>query len=125
MNIKGTLHKKYDSVQVSDRFKKREFVLEYKDNPLYPQYISFQLTQDRCDLLETYRPGDLLDVEFNLRGREWTSPQGEVKYFTTLEAWRLSPVQTTTPSSAHEPSPTPPPDALNVSDLQDDDDLPF
>lgn len=125
MNIKGTLYKKYDAVQVSERFKKREFVLEYKDNPLYPQYISFQLTQDRCDLMESYREGDALDVEFNIRGREWTSPQGEVKYFTTLEAWRLSPVQATPQSGGFEPSPTPPPDALNVSDLQDDDDLPF
>jgi hypothetical protein len=51
----------------------------------------FQLTKDRCEQLDGYTVGDELHVEFNLRGREWHSPSGEVKYFNTLEAWRVEP----------------------------------
>lgn len=72
---------------VSEKFSKRTFVVETADQ--YPQQIEFQLTQDKCELLNTYAPGNKLEVSFNLRGREWTSPAGEVKYFNTLEAWRL------------------------------------
>lgn len=124
MNIQGKLFKKFDTQQVSDRFRKREFVIEYADNPLYPQFILFQLTQDRCDLLEPYMEGVMLEVDFNLRGREWTSPQGETKYFNSLEAWRLNPVQTIQPQGEDAPPP-PPPDAVDVTDLNDEDDLPF
>eukprot|EP01041_Mallomonas_annulata_P030605 gene30605-52780_t len=49
----------------------------------------FQLTQDKCSLADGVNTNDQIEVSFNLRGREWTSPQGEVKYFNTLEAWRI------------------------------------
>jgi hypothetical protein len=49
----------------------------------------FQLTQDKCDYLDVYQLGNQVEVSFNLRGKSWTNPQGEVKYFNTLEAWRL------------------------------------
>ena len=55
----------------------------------YPQHISFQLSQDKCSLLDPYQLGQEVKVHFNLRGREWTSPSGEVKYFNSLDAWRL------------------------------------
>lgn len=89
MNVEGKLHLKMDTVQVSDTFKRRGFVVEYTDNPLYPQFVSFELTQDRTTLIDNLNVGDLVEITFNLKGREWTSPQGEVKYFNTLEAWRV------------------------------------
>jgi hypothetical protein len=49
----------------------------------------FQLTQDKCSLLDAFMEGQQVEVSFNLKGREWTSPQGEVKYFNTLEAFRV------------------------------------
>lgn len=87
MELKGILKKIDNEMQVSEKFRKRDFVLTTDDK--YPQHISFQLTQDRVDLLDQYNIDDEITVHFNLRGREWTSPKGEVKYFNTLEAWRI------------------------------------
>lgn len=88
MDITGILKLKSEAQQVSDKFRKREFVLT-DNSSQYPQHISFQLTQDKCSLLDQYNVGDEIKVHFNLRGREWTSPKGEIKYFNTLEAWRI------------------------------------
>ena len=89
MEIQGKLHVKYDTNQVSEKFARREFVVEFSDNPMYPQFIKFEVTQDKCALLDPVREGEMVDVTFNLRGREWINPQGEKKYFTSLEAWRI------------------------------------
>jgi hypothetical protein len=86
--IKGLLRVKGDVQQVKDTFKKREFVLT-DNSSQYPQHISFQLTQDKCALLDNVNVGEEINVSFNLRGREWTSPQGELRYFNSLEAWRI------------------------------------
>jgi len=88
MNVKGKLHLKGETQQISQKFAKREFVIETEDK--YPQKVILQLTQDKCGLLDAYEVGDAVDVDFNLRGREWTPPKGEVKYFNTLEAWRFN-----------------------------------
>ncbi len=88
MDITGTLKVKNAEQKVSEKFKKREFVI-VDNSSQYPQYLQFQLTQDRCSLLDSYNIGDELKVYFNLRGREWTNPQGEVKYFNSLEAWKI------------------------------------
>jgi hypothetical protein len=76
------------TVQVSEKFAKREFVITDASS-MYPQDIMFQSTQDKCSLLDNVQVNDQVEVSFNLRGREWTSPTGEVKYFNTLEAWRI------------------------------------
>jgi hypothetical protein len=76
------------TVQVSDKFSKREFVVT-DNSSMYPQDILFQATQDKCSLLDGFQQNDQVEVSFNLRGREWTSPSGEVKHFNTLEAWRI------------------------------------
>ncbi len=88
MEITGTLKVKFDTQKVSDRFQKREFVLTTEANTPYPQHVSFQVTQDKCDILNKFEVGQELKVQFNLRGREWNGPQG-TKYFNTLEAWRI------------------------------------
>ena len=88
MDITGILKVKNEAQQVSEKFKKREFVIT-DNSSQYPQHISFQLTQDKCSLLDNYKVGAEIRVHFNLRGREWTSPQGEIKYFNSLEAWRI------------------------------------
>lgn len=121
MEIQGKLHVKMDTQSVTETFRRREFVVEYADNPLYPQHVLFQLTQDRCSLIDELRLGDVINVTFNLRGREWTSPQGEKKYFNTLEAWRISKADT---------DPAAPPASnggfTNSSSLpSQDDDLPW
>lgn len=89
MDAIGILKEKFDTKRVSDKFKTREFVLTTEHKTKYPQHVSFQLTQDKCDLIDQYRIGDEIQVHFNIRGREWSGPQG-VKYFNTLEVWRIS-----------------------------------
>jgi hypothetical protein len=92
MEIIGTLKLKKDTQRVSERFQKREFVLTTEGNTPYPQHVLFQLTQDKCTMLDTFREGDELRVQFNLRGREWDGGQG-VKYFVSLDAWRIEKLQ--------------------------------
>lgn len=77
-----------DEQVISDKFKKRDLVIE-TEGERFTQKVSFQLTQDKCELLDKFSNGDEVDVYFNVKGRDWTSPQGEVKYFNTLEAWRI------------------------------------
>lgn len=94
--IEGKLLKKYDTESKSASFQAREFVLEIVDGN-YPQFIKFQLTQDRCALLDPVNEGEQIKVHFDLRGREW---QG--KYFTNLNAWRIekpAPVAAAAPAS--------------------------
>ena len=89
MEIKGTIKKISQTVEISDRFRKREFVIEYSNNPEYPQFIQFEMVQDRCEFLDKFKEGQKVEIFFDLRGREWTSPQGEIKYFNTLQAWKI------------------------------------
>lgn len=89
----GKLHTIFETKQVSERFTKREFVVELADNPKYPQVVQFQLTGDRCAQLDGLKVGDSVRIEFSLRGREWRNGQGEVKYFNSLDVWRIEPAQ--------------------------------
>jgi len=86
--LKGKVKAVGQTVQVSDKFSKREFVVT-DESEKYPQDIMLQLTQDKCELLNSVQVNQEVEVSFNLRGRGWTNPQGEVKYFNTLEAWKI------------------------------------
>lgn len=112
--VSGVVKTIQDTVNVSDKFSKREFVLTLPGQ--YPQHVSFQMTQDKCSVLDGYSVGQNVTVAFNLRGREWTSPQGEVKYFNTLEAWRIEAAE----SNAAEVI-----EAAPVVETTDDEELPF
>lgn len=93
MNIKCKLLEKSDEMQVSPTFRKREFVVEFAENPQYPEFVKFELIQDKCSLLDPIQPGQEIDVHFNLKGRKWTDPKGEVKYFNSLQAWKIERTQ--------------------------------
>lgn len=86
----GNIIKIFDTVKVSEKFSKREFVVEIADNPKYPQPVMFQLTGDRVTQLDDFRPGDKIKIDFSLRGRKWTSPKGEERYFNSLDAWEIT-----------------------------------
>ena len=88
MELIGQIKAKFDTQVVSDRFKKREIVIATELSSPYPQYIPCQLTQDKCDLADSFNVGDEVKAHINLRGREWSGPEG-VKYFVTIEIWRL------------------------------------
>jgi hypothetical protein len=107
----GKIHQLSGTQQVTERFRKREFVVELADNPRFPQYVLFQLTGDRCEDLDKFKAGDEVRVEFSLRGREWKSPKGEIKYFNSLDVWTISPVVGgRTPDAFSEDEPPPPSD---------------
>ena len=89
MELKGTIKQVGKTEKVSDKFSKREFVLTTNENPSYPQHISVQCTNDKCVMLENLSIGSEVTAHINLRGREWTSPKGETKYFNTIECWKL------------------------------------
>ena len=89
IQISGRLHAIFETKQVTDRFQKREFVLELSDKSQYPQFVLFQLTGDRITAVDAFKPGDQVRVDFSLRGREWTSKQGEVKFFNSLDVWSV------------------------------------
>ncbi len=122
----GVLKVKKDTQQVSDKFSKREFVITTDQSTTYPQYISMQLTQDKCALLDAYQVGDEMKVSFNLRGREWSGPEG-IRYFNSLEAWRLE--RATASTSAPQqtaPQTSAPMATADVMPSQEiADDLPF
>ena len=129
MEVIGTLKTKFDTQKVSDRFQKREFVLTTDANTPYPQHVSFQVTQDKCGILDQYNNGDEIKVQFNLRGREWNGPQG-VKYFNTLEAWRIERVQgnnnqSTQIAGSASPGAGASSAPVFTSNPADNDDLPF
>lgn len=99
MNITAKIIEIFETTKVTDTFKKREFVVEYSENPQYPEFVKFEFIQDKCDLLDKYNVGDDVDISFNLKGRKWTDPQGTVKYFNTLQAWRLEVKSASAPAS--------------------------
>jgi len=139
MEATGRLHTIFDTKQVSERFAKREFVVEMSDNPKYPQTVLFQLTGDRCAQLDGLNVGDTVAIEFSLRGREWRSPSGEVKYFNSLDVWRVEPARAGNRArrdsngrggyAGMDPRDAPPPREFEPrpSDLgsRTDDDIPF
>lgn len=88
--ITGTIKVIGATSQVSDKFRKREIVITDNTNPQYPQHINCQVSQDKCEMLDQFSVGDNVTASYNLRGREWISPQGEVKYFNTIELWKIS-----------------------------------
>jgi hypothetical protein len=77
-----------DAQQVTEKFKKREFVIEIEDGN-YPQSIKFQATNDRCDILDKVKVDDTVTVSFNLRGKPFVNKESQTVYFTNLEAWRI------------------------------------
>jgi len=85
----GRLHEIFDEQQVSEKFRKREFVLEVVDGQ-YPEHIKFQTVQDKTSLIDPFKVGDEVKISFNLRGRGFNK-NGQMLYFTNLEAWRIEP----------------------------------
>lgn len=85
--VTGRLHEIFDEQQVSEKFRKREFVLEVQDGQ-YPEHIKFQMVQDKTSLIDPFKTGDEVKVTFNLRGRGFNK-NGQMIYFTNLEAWKI------------------------------------
>ena len=88
MKVTGKVHFVGAMRQVSDKFKSKDVVILTDEK--YPQYISIQFTQDKTELINQVKIGEQVEVSINLRGREWKSPTGEIKYFNTIEGWQIN-----------------------------------
>ncbi len=129
MEVVGTIKVINRTQEVSASFKKRELVVTTDEQ--YPQHIMIEFTQDKCDLLDRYRIGEEVRVLINLRGREWINPQGEAKYFNSIQGWRIEGRQNQ--PQPYSPASTPEPesavnkymDARNNFKEEEHDDLPF
>ncbi|NRA00946.1 MAG: DUF3127 domain-containing protein [Myxococcales bacterium] len=117
----GRIHKVFEAKQITERFRKREFVIALADNSRYPQLVMFQLTGDRCESLDGFEEGDEVKVEFSLRGREWKSPQGEMRYFNSLDVWTLERAGAGAPAGGPLDEEPPLPDGPPMGE----DDIPF
>lgn len=106
-------------------FRKREVVVTTEEQ--YPQHILVEFIQDKCDLLNSFQLGQSVKIGINLRGREWVNPQGETKYFNSIQGWRIEAMGAST-SDAPDMPPMPPASAFESAPEQDnevEDDLPF
>jgi hypothetical protein len=104
-------------------FRKREVVVTTEEQ--YPQHIMIEFVQDKTDLLNNFQVGQQVKISINLRGREWTNPQGEVKYFNSIQGWRI---EATQQDASGDMPPVPPAEAFepaNGLNEEDHDDLPF
>lgn len=123
MEVSGKVKVINAEQQVSAAFKKRELVVTTEEQ--YPQHIMIEFTQDKCDLLNNYSVGEPVKVSINLRGREWTNPQGETKYFNSIQGWRIEKLQAEAPAGV---PPMPAKEAFEAAPSfkeEDHDDLPF
>jgi hypothetical protein len=104
----------------SNGFRKRELVVTTEEQ--YPQSILVEFVQDKCDLLNNFALGQDVTVSINLRGREWANPQGETKYFNSIQGWRIEAVQTEAPSATGGSFET---TSAPIAGNDEPDDLPF
>lgn len=121
--IVGKLYKKFETEQKTQSFSAREFILETNDNN-YMQLLKFQLTQDRCGLLDPFEEGQEIKVHFDLRGREWNG-----KFFTNLNAWKLEANEAGAsggfPGEEDFVFTDEPPETDTAHEFPEEDDLPF
>lgn len=142
MEVVGKIKVLGQTESVGNAFLKRQLVVTTDEQ--YPQHISIEFVQDKCDLLDRFQVGQEVKVNINLQGKEWTNPNGEVKYFNSIKGWRIESLDSQQQNSSTPPpapstpvsTPTPPAerpkDAFGFPQMQpsdvfsdDQDDLPF
>ena len=100
-DVTGKLIAKYETVQRSEKFRTREFVIETAEDiggRIINNYIKFQSVQDRTTLVDRFNAGDTIKVHFNIKGSKWEK-NGQVNYITNLDAWRIENVNMQTQDS--------------------------
>ena len=113
MELVGKIHEIGAVQNLTATFKKRDLIVLVAENPEYPEYIKVEFTQDKVDLLDKFKEGQMVSVSFNLRGRPFTNKQGIAIYFNSIVGWKINPSDTV----AQE--------VVDISSGGADDDLPF
>ena len=118
MEVQGKVKMIGETQSFGDKgFRKREVVVT--TNEQYPQEIMLEFVQDKCDLLNNFQVGQDVKISVNLRGRSWVNPQGETKYFNSIQGWRIEGAQSSVPSPEQSS------EAASSLNEQEDQDLPF
>lgn len=123
MEISGRIKLIDVEKQISASFKARDLIITTEEQ--YPQHVLIQFTQDKCDLLNARKPGELVKVSINLRGREWISPQGETKYFNTIQGWRIEVLGAAPARTENTAQTATNPQQVPQQNEEEHDDLPF
>lgn len=126
MELQGTVKRIFDTQTFPSGFQKRELILLTQEQ--YPQPISIEFLSERISLLDNLSEGDEITVSINIRGREWTNPQGEVKYFNSITGWKIDRNSTGNINEPTQAMATNIPSNAPVNDsnvFDEDDDLPF
>ena len=89
MNIQGKLIEIFDTVLITETFKKREFIIQDNKNPEYPEFVKVELIQDKVSLLDDLKVGDEINVLINIKGRKWEDKEGNIKYFNSIQGWKI------------------------------------
>ena len=123
MEISGKI-KWIDEVRTygSNGFRKKELVITTQEQ--YPQNILIEFTQEKCELLDKYEIDDNIKIGINIRGREWINPEGQTKYFNSIQGWRIEKIEIPDIENKPESFTTntePPSQDVN----EEEDDLPF
>ena len=116
MEINGKVLLVGKTQQVTEKFKKRDLIIEYAENPTYPEQVKFEANQAGCEKLDELREGDEVTVHFNLRGRAWKDKSGKDQYFNTLNVWKVDLIKTSAGTKEQ---------AQILNDDSDDSGLPF
>ena len=118
MQIIGKILDIKNAVQVTEKFKKRELILEYSTDNKYFEYIKFEAFNDKCELLDKFNTGDIVELFFNIKGREWKDKTGQSNYFNTLSIFNIDRCNSIDNKNSIKNKP-----GLSIKDEQDD--LPF
>lgn len=108
LEVTGKLLLKYDTQQVTEKFKKREFVLELAEEingNIYTNYAKMQLVQNKCEIIDKFNAGDNVKVSFNIKGTKYEK-DGKVNYFSNLDAWRVESASAGAPAGNSQPAPS-------------------
>lgn len=114
MNVKGKIKSVGNTEQKSAKFSVRTFVLELEGK--YPELVEFQLVNDNTLLINPFSAGDEIEVEFNLKGREYNG-----RVYNSLQVWKIS----GEPKPQNEPTPQPKTEVSQGESKNTEDDLPF
>jgi hypothetical protein len=90
MEIKGVVVQIGSVEQITDTFSKQDLIIDVSDNPQYPSPVKFELHKDKVSLSNNIKIGDVVEIHFNMNGREWTNKEGKKVYFTTLSIWKIN-----------------------------------
>lgn len=117
--VKGKIHEVLQLESFDSGFQKQSLIVETEDT--YPQFINIEFLKDKTELLNNLKKGDNVDVSYNLNGRPWTSPQGEIKYFNSITGWKIEKVGSEVNTQQTQPKKEKEVDVF----AEESDDLPF